>query len=69
MKLTLFDFDTKDIIINNEIILHINSNDEGYSFDIYSKKLYNKSNYDEGYLGGTYVRFVEIDKVNKEFNL
>lgn len=66
MKLTLATYDAEDIVINNEIVLHINSNDEGYSFDIYSKKLYNKENYDEGYLGGTYVHFSEIDEVNKE---
>jgi hypothetical protein len=65
MKLNLYN-DYKDIVINDDIVLHINHNDEGYSFDIYSKKLYDKENYDEGYLGGTYVCFAEIDEVNKE---
>ncbi len=66
MKLTLSDYDAEDIVINKEIVLHISSNDEGYSFDIYSKKLYEKENYDEGYLGGTYVHFAEIDEANEE---
>lgn len=65
MEITLLTYDAKDIIINNEIVLRIISNDEGYSFDIYSKKLYNKENYDEGYIGGTYVLFLEIDEMNK----
>ena len=65
MEITLLTYDAKDIIINNEIVLRIISNDEGYSFDIYSKKLYNKENYDEGYIGGTYVLFLEIDEMKK----
>ena len=64
MKITLLTYDYQDIVINNEIVLHISSNNEGYSFEIYSKKLYNKENYDEGYLTGTYVFFSEIDEVN-----
>ena len=64
MEITLLTYDAKDIVINNEIVLRIISNDEGYSFDIYSKKLYNKENYDKGYIGGTYVLFSEIDEVN-----
>ena len=68
MKITLSTYDYQDIVINNEIVLHISSNDEGYSFDIYSKKLYNKENYDEGYLCGTYVHYNEIDEVNKGDN-
>lgn len=64
MEITLLTYDAKDIVINNEVVLRIISNDEGYSFDIYSKKLYNKENYDEGYIGGTYVLFSEIDEVN-----
>ena len=67
-KLTLSDYDAEDIVINNKIVLHISSNDEGYSFDIYSKKLYDKENYDVGYLGGTYVLFAEIDEANKGDN-
>ena len=66
MKLNLAIYDGEDITINNEIVLHISSNDEGYSFDIYSKKLYEKENYDEGYLGGTYVHFAEINEANEE---
>ena len=38
MKIDLDTLDTKDIIINNEIVLNIRSNDEGYIFDIFSKK-------------------------------
>ena len=64
MIIGLNTYDTKDIIINNEVVLNIKSNDEGYSFDVYSKKLYNEENYDEGYLTGTYVLFSEIDEVN-----
>ena len=64
MKINLYTYDTKDIIINNEIVLNVTSNDEGYSFNIYSKKLYDKENYDEGYMGGTYVLFSEIDEIN-----
>lgn len=61
MKLNLYN-DYEDIIINDEIVLHINHNDEGYSFDIYSKKLYDKENYDEGHLTGTYVFHNEIEE-------
>ena len=64
MKIDLDTYDTKDIIINNEIVLNIRSSDEGYIFDIFSKKLYDKEKYDEGYLTGTYVFFSEIDEVN-----
>ena len=64
MKINLDTYDTKDIMINDEIVLNIRSNDEGYIFDIFSKKLYDKEKYDEGYLTGTYVFFSEIDEVN-----
>lgn len=64
MKIDLNTYDTKDIIINNEIVLNIRNSDEGYIFDIFSKKLYDKEKYDEGHLTGTYVFFSEIDEVN-----
>lgn len=60
MKLELTIYDYKDIIINNEIVLHINRNDEGYSFDVYDKKLYDKENYDEGCLTGTWIHYNEL---------
>lgn len=65
IKIDLDTYDTKDIIINNEIVLKISSSDEGYTFDIFSKKLYDKEKYDEGHLTGTYVFFLEIDEMNE----
>ena len=55
--------DYVDIQINDEIILHINHHDEGYSFDIYNKANYDAENYDEGYLTGTYVLHNEINEM------
>lgn len=55
--------DYKDIIINDKIVLHINHNDEGYSFDVYNKEMYNKENYDEGFLVGTYVFHNELEEM------
>ncbi len=60
MVLNLAQNDYEDIVINDEIVLHINHNDEGYSFDVYDWKLYHNSNYDEGHLTGTYVFHNEI---------
>lgn len=57
--------DYKDIQINDDIVLHINRNDEGYSFDLYSKAIYDSENYDEGYLGGTYVLYSEINETEE----
>ena len=40
----------KDITINDEIVLHINRNDQGYSFDVYKANLYEEDNYDDGFI-------------------
>ena len=58
LQLSMYDY--KDIQINDDIVLHINRNDEGYSFDLYSKATYDSENYDEGYIGGTQVFYSEI---------
>lgn len=58
LQLSMYDY--KDIRINDDIVLHINRNDEGYSFDLYSKAIYDSENYDEGYIGGTQVFYSEI---------
>ena len=63
-KIILNTYDYKDIQINDDVILHINCNDEGYSFDIYNKSLYQKENYDEGLLTGTWVHYDEIETLD-----
>lgn len=66
-KILLNTYEYKDIQINDDIILHINCNDEGYSFDVYDNKLYDKQNYDEGFLTGTWVHYNELgDSKDKE---
>lgn len=59
MKINIFKNDYVDIEIDKELILHINKNDEGYSFDVYKKESYDTEEYDEGYLCGTYVMYSE----------
>jgi hypothetical protein len=54
--------DYKDIAINNTLVLHINRNDEGYSFDIYNKEMYESDDYDSGFIAGTWFRNDEIEK-------
>lgn len=56
-------YEAKDIEIDGELILHINKNDEGYTFDLYDKKLYCTEEYDDGYLAGTYVYYHEYQHV------
>ena len=52
--------DYKDFEINDELVLHINLNNEGYSFDFYKSENYDEEDYDEGFLTGTYIRHDEI---------
>ena len=60
MELNLGMYDYQDIVINNKVVLHINHDDFGYSFDLYDKTLYNKPNYDEGFITGTFVRHKDV---------
>lgn len=51
-----------DIVLDGKIILHINKNDEGYSFDVYIKKFYDNEAFDHGFVCGTWCRHEEIEE-------
>lgn len=51
-----------DIVLDGKIILHINKNDEGYSFDVYIKKFYDNGDFDYGFVCGTWCRHEEIEE-------
>lgn len=55
----------KDITINDEIVLHINRNDQGYSFDVYKANLYEEDNYDDGFITGTWFNSSEIEDIDE----
>lgn len=55
--------DYQDIIIDNLVVLHINKNDEGYSFDIYRKDKYDADDYDEGFVTGTWCHYDEVEDI------
>ena len=59
-KIKLNVSESKDILINDEFVLHISRNDEGYSFDVYKANLYEKDNYDDGFITGTWFNMSEI---------
>lgn len=61
MKITIKENDYKNIEINNKIVLHINHNENGFSFDVYKKENYNDENYDDGFIVGTWLTNEEIE--------
>lgn len=61
MKITIKENDYKNIEINNKIVLYINHNENGFSFDVYKKENYNDENYDDGFIVGTWLTNEEIE--------
>lgn len=71
LEVKLLGEDYTDIKINDDLVLHINRNSDGYSVDMYENINDNYENYNEydcedNFLAGTYVTFSEMKQYQED---